>query len=278
VALFVYSGPMADAISTWTWPLRGKGSLLLLAGWLAITLSIGLASLGIPLVPAAVATLATIYLTAFMYLIVRDTARGADSLSSWPGLPVREDFFVPVARVVAGALWSCLPALVYRLVTGQADLIFWLLFLLAGYLLPMVLVRVSTRESFLAGHPVAVLVSIIRTVRVYTGICIPYYFAVLGGAIATTVLVPREMWVIAGVVDAVSLFLLLVVLYRLGLFHREYASRLRIGPLPGLGAADTEPSPGSETEPPSEPAGEPGSPGAVPAPSSDTPAETDPTS
>jgi hypothetical protein len=244
---FVYCPPMADHPSEWAFPLRGRGLPVLLGGLGLIALTTALAAAAVFLVPASLATVLAIYLCAFAYLIVQDVSRGADAIASWPGLPTREAFFVPVVRFVAGALWGCLPAFVYRLLTDQADILFWLLFLLGVYLLPMVLVRVSTRESFLAGHPLAVLISILRTARDYTATCIPYYLAVLVAVLAATVFAREQWWEIVGIGYGLAFYLMLVVLDRLGLFYRRNSSRLYLrgifDALPPRGAGLGEPCP-----------------------------------
>jgi hypothetical protein len=252
---------MTDHTHIWTYPLRGRGLLILLAGWLVIGLNTACAASSVEMIPQVLWTLGGLYFCAFAYLIVRDTALGRDDIKDWPGFPTREAFFYPVARIVAGAIWSCLPALLYRLINAKGDLLFWLLFLLGGYLLPMVLVRVSSQESFLAGQPMAVLISILRTLRDYTTVCVPYYIAVLATALAAS-WIGREGWIkTAGLVYALAFYTALVQLYRLGLFYRRNRDKLSLrGVLlpPAQAAPAPAPEPAAPTVslPPDVPAGD----------------------
>ena len=52
----------------------------------------------------------------------------------------------------------------------------------------------ATRESFLAGHPVATLISILRTARAYSTVCVPYYVAVLAATVATVMFPVSPPW------------------------------------------------------------------------------------
>jgi hypothetical protein len=92
----------------------------------------------------------------------------------------------------------------------------------------MVLVRVATRESFLAGHPIATLISILRTARDYTTTCVPYYVAVLAATLAATAFAAEQLWWLVAVGHVLALFLYLAVLHGLGLFHRRVGPRLHL--------------------------------------------------
>jgi len=260
---------MATPAMTWTFPLRRKGLPLFLAGSVLVALGTALGSVSFPIVPVMVATVIGLYACALAYLVVRDTAKGEDAIVIWPGFPVQEAFYAPVARVVVGTLWSCLPALLYALFVDGPSWIGWALFLLGTYFLPMVLVRVATRESFLAGQPMAVLICILRTLKSYTTVCVPYYLAVFATAFAATFLTANghEMWLEAGLAYGVSLYLLLVQFYMLGLFHRRNTAKLHLTAFP---TAQDEPAP-SENAEPAAPEAAPATPEPPAAPPAETP-------
>jgi len=158
--------------------------------------------------------------------VAHDVARGRPTLERWPGLPTREEFFVPVARVAGAAIWILGPIVAMRLVADPAEgsgLLFWSLLGLGGYLVPMVIARVAVRETFLAGHPIAVVMSLFRTWKSYSIASIPFFLAVV--ALGVSFAAPFQ---IEAVIAPIAVYLFLVAFAVLGRFYALNEAKLRI--------------------------------------------------
>ncbi len=209
--------------AVWALPFRGrKGFGIFVSGALIGSAAAAIEALDLPIAPTVLRSLLTIYLIVVAYQTVRDVSRGKRRVACWPGLPNHEAFFIPVARIAGATLWLLAPVLGIRLI-GDVNLafLFWPLLAIGGYLVPMVVVRVATRESFLGGQPFAVLISIFRTWKPYTLSSVPFFLAALAMGVAFT----AESR-IGAIASPFAAYLFLASFAGLGRFHMLYGHRL----------------------------------------------------
>jgi len=116
------------------------------------------------------------------------------------------------------------PTAIYYVFTQRTDLWFWVLSACGGFFLPMSFLRGVMFDSFDALNPILIIRSIRSTFLAYCGLVLLFY--ALGGFI--TVILPRlSLWAVLS--DGIKIYLLFVVVHRIGWFYWWNKDKLKWG-------------------------------------------------
>ena len=172
------------------------------------------------------------YLSLYMMEVVGRVAGGADEPPQWPALTDAWDIFYALVRMVAVLIISFFPAIVYvvALLWGYRDgdgqeLVLTVLLLLGALYFPMALLASTLHDSLSGASPFVVIPAIVRVALPYAAACGAMGIAVYSSAMLTAS--ASAVPVLGGVlVQIVSLYFLMVVMYILGIIYRLYEDRL----------------------------------------------------
>jgi len=214
------------------YPISVAGGIHLLIFWLAPLL---ITLLG-RLLPRAgpyggvLTLLFYIVLTGYMFYYlgecVRDSAAGgvrAPDIST-QAAPDRGDLLSQEIYML-GCIAVCFcPVVVYRLVTGRIDVIFWVLAGCGIFFFPMALLAVAMFDSMSALNPLLLIGSILSTFLPYCGLVL--LFCGLGGLVALAISTLPQSRALGSVFGIAFIYLAMVTAHILGRFYWRYKEKL----------------------------------------------------
>ncbi len=167
-----------------------------------------------------------LYLTWYLCECLRDSAAGglraADTTANTPGLGE----LLGQCLVVAAAAGVCLaPALVYFNSARSANVPFWTLFAVGGFVLPMALLAVVMFESLRALNPLLLLGSIFSTFFPYC-LLVPFCYGLCLLVPVATRCLFSEFWILSYVLIFLAFYQWLVLAHLLGRFYWRNRQRL----------------------------------------------------
>lgn len=219
-----------------SYPWRGSGSTVLLAGAVTLTIAdyaalfaafaflLGLIALLFLFVGVGG------YLFAFLKDVVASSCQGDETLPSWPEVTSPADFALPFFQFIGLSLFCWGPLLLWR-IWGPDNASGWIILLLmlvgAGYF-PMALVGVSLSNSIGGMNPLVIVPAIVRipghylvaVLLVFGLMVVQWLGSEIGGAIPIPIL-PVFL------TELLTLYLLVVIGRVLGMMY--YVNRERLG-------------------------------------------------
>jgi hypothetical protein len=250
------------------YPLRGFGWALILGALLLVTIvellggaaysvftaSTNVAySMPIGLFSTVIAPLA-LYLTAYLFRIVHDTAIGEHTVPDWPDITeLWPDILRPNLLILGVLLISFAPALAALFMHADSP-VFYALVIVGVLYFPMALLAVAAHDHLLAANPFTVLLAIIRVLPGYgiTLLVFAFFESILAGSIA---LLHRHALAGALLTAFTSTYLLILTMHILGqLYHAHrftlhWLHREEIQPLDPADDDTTPPESSTPTAP-----------------------------
>lgn len=220
-------------IDIWLYPLNLAGVIHLICLWLLVfllcPLVMGFLGLGIEYIPI-VYTLPIAYVLYYFTECIRDSATGHFRVPNYWMHPADSDKwdFISQLLIVLGNIAVCFcPASIYYIVTGQTDLIYWLLIACGSFFFPMALLAAVLFDSYNALNPILIIGSIFRTFFPYSGMVLLFY----GGAllfikINFLLYSLRLLPAVPFISRAFQLYLIFVAVGLLGRFYWKYREKL----------------------------------------------------
>ena len=169
------------------------------------------------------------YFSYYIYDCILDSTKGCTRApaSSFGAEPYSADIWELLSKVflVVGSIAVCFcPTAIYYIFTQRTDTVFWLLFAIGAFFLPMSFLAVTMFDSFHALSPILIMHAILRTFFAYFGLLLFFYSLCL----LVVILLPRlPLWgfLIAGL----RIYFIFVAAYLLGRFYWPNKNKLNWG-------------------------------------------------